>query len=123
VIGAPIAHPSVGWVVTVPGHRGVAVAFLAEFLMSSLLMSSVLFFGSSKRLERWSPILVGVLIGAYIAFEAPVSGMSINPARTFASAVFARQWTGLWIYFVAPILGMVFASQAFRLIRAKSPNS
>jgi len=117
VIGAPVRHPSVGFVVTVPGQYGVLAAFLAELGMSVLLMTSVLAFGQSKRLQSWTPHLVGLLIGLYCAFEAPFSGMSINPARTFASALSAHQWTSLWVYFVAPILGMVGSSQIFYYVR------
>jgi aquaporin Z len=95
------------------------VAFVAEFLMSLVLMGSVLIFAGSKRLTPWIPLLVGILIGGYVAFEAPLSGMSINPARTFATAIFAHRWNGWWIYYTAPVLGMVAASQAHRLIRQR----
>jgi aquaporin Z len=42
--------------------------------------------------------------------EAPFSGMSMNPARSFASAAPAGLWDALWIYFVAPPLGMLGAA-------------
>jgi aquaporin Z len=116
VIGAPLKDPAVGFVVTVPGQHGILIAFIAEFLMSLALMGLVLIFGNSRRTERWTPYLVGILIGGYIAFEAPLSGMSINPARTFATAVVANNWTSVWIYFTAPVLGMVIASQLFRMV-------
>ena len=48
-------------------------------------------------------------------FEEPYSGMSLNPARTFASALAAREWTGLWIYFTAPVLATL-AAEVFQLI-------
>ena len=117
LIGAPIHHPSVGYVITVPGQSGVMIAFIAEFIMSAALMTLVLLFSNSKRLQPWIPLMVGILIGAYIAFEAPLSGMSINPARTFASAMVANQWTSIWVYFTAPVLGMVLASQTFRYVK------
>jgi aquaporin Z len=117
LIGAPIHHPSVGYVITVPGQSGAMIAFIAEFIMSATLIVLVLIFSNSKRLQPWIPLLVGVLIGAYIAFEAPLSGMSINPARTFASAIVANQWSSIWVYFTAPVLGMVLASQTFRYVK------
>jgi aquaporin Z len=49
----------------------------------------------------------------YITIEAPVSGMSLNPARSFASAVPARQWADLWIYFTAPLIGMFSAAELY----------
>jgi aquaporin Z len=54
-----------------------------------------------------------VLIANYIFFFAPVSGFSINPARTVGSAVLAGIWTGWWVYFVAPLLGMFVAAEVY----------
>ena len=120
VMGTALRHPSVGYVVTVPGAQGVGIAFLAEFLMSVLLMGMVLIFAGSQRLHRWTPHMVGVLIGLYIALEAPLSGMSVNPARTFSTALSAHNFSSLWIYFLAPVLGMVLASQAHRYFKNRS---
>jgi aquaporin Z len=53
----------------------------------------------------------------YIAFESPLSGMSINPARTVASAWPSGVWTAGWIYFVAPIGGMLLAVEIYRALR------
>jgi aquaporin Z len=46
--------------------------------------------------------------------EAPISGMSMNPARTFGSALASQLWTSLWIYFMAPPLGMLLAAEVYR---------
>jgi aquaporin Z len=54
------------------------------------------------------------LVAIYITFEAPLSGMSMNPARTLASAVHAHRWTALWIYVTAPTLGMLAAAECHR---------
>ena len=53
----------------------------------------------------------------YISLESPLSGMSMNPARSFGSAVAARLWTGLWIYFTAPPLGMLLAAQIYLAVK------
>src|SRR6266850_1773906 len=53
------------------------------------------------------------LVASYIIFEAPLSGMSMNAARTAGSAVYAQVWTALWIYFTAPLLGMLAAAQSY----------
>jgi aquaporin Z len=58
----------------------------------------------------------GALVFLYIAFEAPLSGMSINPARTVASALPSGIWTAAWIYFVAPIGGMFLAVELYRAL-------
>jgi aquaporin Z len=52
-------------------------------------------------------------VWGYIIVEAPLSGMSMNPARTFGSALLARDFPGLWIYFTAPPLGMLLAAELF----------
>ena len=51
----------------------------------------------------------GALVATYIMVEAPLSGMSMNPARTLASAAPAGVWDAVWIYFIAPPLGMLLA--------------
>jgi aquaporin Z len=50
----------------------------------------VLVASNTRRLARWTPYLCGTLVATYIALEAPVSGMSMNPARSFASAWLAE---------------------------------
>ena len=66
--------------------------------------------------RRWAPftgLCAGLLVWTYILVEAPLSGMSMNPARTFGSAVLAGDYLGLWIYFTAPVLGMLLAAELF----------
>jgi aquaporin Z len=109
-LGKPISDPSVNYVVTVPGPDGSAAAFLAEFIISFGLMFEVLVVSNIHRLARFTGLLAGVLLAIYIAVEAPFSGMSMNPARTFASALPAHLWTALWVYFIAPPLGMLLAA-------------
>ena len=67
----------------------------------SMPRSVVLHVSNHKRLNRFTGLFAGLLIAIYITFEAPISGMSMNPARSFASALPAQLWTGLWIYFTA----------------------
>ena len=114
LLGGLVAHPSVGYAVTQPGPAGISAAFLAEVLISSLLMLTVLAVSNSKRLGRYTGFFAGALVAIYITVEAPVSGMSMNPARTLGSALSARDFTALWLYFVAPPLGMLLAAQAYR---------
>ena len=108
-----IGHPSVRYVATVPGTHGLGVAFMAELVISFFLMSVVLLATNSARVARFTGLFAAVLVGTYILVEAPLSGMSMNPARTLASAVPARLWTALWIYFTAPPLGMLLAAEVY----------
>ena len=112
-LGMLVADPAVQFATTVPGAGGTVVAFTGEFAISFLLMSVVLIASNSRRLARYTPLLCGVLVATYITLEAPLSGMSMNPARTFASALAAGEWTAVWIYFVAPPLAMLAAAEAY----------
>jgi aquaporin Z len=53
------------------------------------------------------------MVALFITVEGPLSGMSMNPARTLGSALFARDWTALWVYFIAPPIGMLGAAELY----------
>lgn len=116
-LGMLAGHPAVRFAATVPGTGGSAAAFAAELGISFLLMTVVLVASNSARLSRWTPLLCGALVATYIALEAPISGMSMNPARSFASALAAWEWSALWVYFTAPPLGMLAAGEVFLRLR------
>ena len=90
--------------------------------MSFLMMSVVLVATNQPKLARFTGIFAGALVFAFITLEAPISGMSINPARTFGSAFNARLWTALWLYFVAPPVGMALAAEVCRRRPAAAPG-
>ncbi len=113
LIGPALGDPSVHYVATVPGSAGIAPAFLAEVVITFVLMTVVLRVSNNARLAGYTGAFAGALVAIYIAFEAPVSGMSMNPARSFASAVPAADWDTLWIYFLAPPIGMLLAAELY----------
>ena len=76
-------------------------------------MGVVLWTSNRPSLASRTSYLVGILITFYVLLFAPVSGFSINPARTTASAVFAHVWTAIWVYFTAPMLGMLFSAEVY----------
>ena len=86
-IGMAIEHPTVNYVVTVPGFDGAGIAFVAEVCISFGLMLIVLIVSNQTKLNAWTGLFAGALVAIYIAVEAPLSGMSMNPARSFASAL------------------------------------
>jgi aquaporin Z len=112
-----LADAAVNYVVTVPGPGGPGVAFVAELVISFGLMLMILTASNIKKLARYTGLFAGCLVAVYISVEAPLSGMSMNPARTFASAVPARLWSQLWIYFTAPPIGMLLAARAYLRMR------
>ena len=117
VIGTPVAHSSVNYVATLPGPRGPWVAFAAEFAISFLLVAIVLNVANSPRTARFTPWVAGFLVAGFISIEAPLSGMSMNPARTVGSALPAGVWTAIWVYFLAPTAAMFAAGQLYRRFR------
>jgi aquaporin Z len=117
LVGPRLADPSVNYIVTIPGPRGPWVAFGAEFAISFLLVAIVLNVSNSRRMTRYTPWVAGLLIASYISIETPLSGMSMNPARTIGSALPAGVWSAIWVYFLAPVTAMFLAGQLYRHFR------
>lgn len=120
LLGEAFANPPIRYVATLPGAHGVSVALLAEFAISFVMMTTILRLSNSQRLMRYTGICAGVLVAIWIGIEAPLSGMSMNPARTFASALPGNVWTAFWIYALAPIAGMQAAAALFVWQRGRS---
>jgi aquaporin Z len=117
---ARVTHPSVNYVSTLPGGYGIAAAWVAEFMIAFVMLMMVMNVNKRPCLAPYTGCFAGLLVAAYITFEAPISGMSLNPARTFASAINARVFTFSWIYFTAPVLGMLAAVEVNRRV-ARAP--
>lgn len=107
------AHPSVNYVVTEPGSSGNLIAFAGEVIISFILMTVILQVSNIHKLHKLTGLCAGALVAIYITIETPISGMSMNPARTFASALAGNSWTALWIYFTAPLIGMLAAAEVY----------
>lgn len=120
LLGKVIAHPSVRYAATTP-DAGVKTALVAEVLISFLLFLTVLAVSNHQTLNRYTGLFSGALVAAYITLESPLSGMSMNPARSFGSAFPAGLFNGLWIYFVAPPIGMLLAAEVY--VRLRSPKN
>src|SRR5258708_38621428 len=78
-------------------------------------MGVVLFATNRWSLARFSPLAVAGITVFYYVLCPSLSGFSVNPARSFSSAIFAWIWQGIWVYFAAPCLRMLAA--AFLYIR------
>lgn len=113
LIRAMLANSQVHYAVTRPGTRGVLVAFVAEVVISCILMTVVLIVSNRPPIARLTGLFAGLLVATFITFEAPLSGMSMNPARTVGSGLWAHDWTALWVYFSAPLLGMLLAAEIY----------
>jgi aquaporin Z len=108
-----IADPAVRYVATSPGSGGEALAFAAEAAMTFVLMSVVLRVSNHPRWSRWTGVAAGLLVALYITIEAPVSGMSLNPARSLGPALATGELDRFWIYLAAPPIGMLAAAELY----------
>ncbi len=116
-LGMRIQVPTVNYVATVPGTWGLGAAFVAEVAITFVLMTVILHVSNHPRWSRYTGLCAGVLVATYITIAAPISGMSMNPARSFGPALLAGDVSALWIYFIAPPLGMLAAAEVFVRIR------
>lgn len=117
LLGERLAASQVNFVATVPGPYGVAAAFAGELVIAFFMMTMVLVTSNHRKLYRFTPFIAGLMVAAYIAVESPISGMSMNPARTFGSAFVGDVWTAWWIYFTAPPIAMLAAAEVYIRVR------
>ena len=104
----------VGIGVTNPGMGHMAsAAFWSELAMTFSYVLGILFFVSQPPLLRWTPLMNWIVVSGLVWLAAPVSGTSLNTARSFGPALVSGQWHDQWIYAVAPPLGAMLAAAAF----------
>jgi aquaporin Z len=99
---------------TVPGHGGWVASLIAEVVITFLLMTLILRFVDDPRLMPFTPAAAGALVAFLVFLEAPVSGTSLNPARSLGPALVAGDYRDLWLYLVAPPLGALLAAATYR---------
>lgn len=101
---------------TLPGNGfSIGTAFAWEVALTGTLVLMILLFVSSKRLMRWTPLMNWILVATMVWQEAPVSGTSLNTARSFGPALISGIWQDQWIYAAAPMLGGVVGLILFNL--------
>jgi len=108
--------------VTVPGSNIVA-AFAGEVLSTFLLVCTILLFTAHDRLKPYTPYTIPILFAGLVGLEAPLSGCSANPARSFGPALVTGIWTDHWLYWLAPFTGtalalLLFASPVLNWLRS-----
>jgi aquaporin Z len=103
--------------VTAPGlGYPIWFVFLAEFGMTLALVLAIFAFLSSERLMRWTPLMTWILVAALVWIGAPISGTSLNPARSFGPSFVSWFWSYQWLYWVAPPLGSLCAVLLFQVL-------
>jgi aquaporin Z len=108
---------------TLPANGMVQESFFLEILLTFILICVILFVTQSHN-RRISRGLLGIAVGSTIAFDvffgAPISGASMNPARTFGPAVMNLNFEYFYIYVIAPLIGGLLAFLAFYLVKEKN---
>ncbi len=96
----------------------IAQSFILEFIMTAMLMFVIMAVATDDRAEG---AMAGIAIGATVMLEAafggPISGASMNPARSLAPALVSMNLALLWLYLLAPILGAVVGAKAYSLVQ------
>jgi MIP family channel proteins len=112
---------------TTPGERGPLVALLAEFVITFLLLVTVLAVAVDERSPgpTVAGLAIGFVIAAAIFVTLPVSGGSLNAARTFGPMIVAAQFPGWWVYLIGPAAGGIAgaATWEFLLRRGQPPGA
>ena len=105
----------VQYAATVPGEGYTrAGALAAETFMTFLLVFTIFVCVNKPRLAARTGLIAGTLVALLVTIEAPVSGTSLNPARTLAPAILASNYTAIWVYFAGPIAGALLAAATYR---------
>lgn len=117
--GDPFTNAPVNYIVTVPGIWGRMGALVTEGLLAFGLMMLVLVVSNHAKIHQFTGVFAGILVAIYVTLAAPISGMSINPARTFASALPANVWTDFWIYYFVPPLAMLLAAEVYTQVSGR----
>jgi aquaporin Z len=95
-------------------------SFLMEVVLTAILMFVILCVSTGPKEVG---VMAGIAVGGVIAFEAmfagPISGASMNPARSLAPAILSGQFNALWVYLIAPPLGAAIALPCWRVTRPR----
>lgn len=118
LMGPILTDSPVNTVVTVPGPGGWLPALTTELSIAFITMLTVLLLTGHSILKRYTRLISAGLVCTWVLIAGPVSGFGMNPARSFASALTAGIWTHFWIYLLAPVAAMLFATVVYRRILA-----
>jgi aquaporin Z len=101
---------------TVPGSHGVRGAFFAELFCSALFMIVILAVTKSQASKSTIYVAIGLTLLAIHFAIVPFSGSSVNPARSFGTALIGNRWTDFWIYIIAPPLGALLGWLVYTVV-------
>lgn len=104
---------SVAFGATAPGAgHSTTAALLGEVVTTFVMVALLCIFLGFRQLRRFTPAIFPPLYSLMVFLEAPISGTSTNPARSFGPALVSDTWEAWWIYWVGPLVGMLVAIAA-----------
>jgi len=92
-------------------------SFILEIILTYFLMLVILFVSQNKAVTQFTALAVGAIVGLEALFAGPITGASMNPARSIAPAIVSGNLPHLWLYIAAPIIGAVLASFTWRFFK------
>ena len=101
---------------TVPGIGGIRAAFFVELFLSAVFMIVVLQVTASKTNASTAFVAIALTLFAIHFAAVPFSGSSVNPARSFGTALVGNRWTDFWIYILAPPLGAILGWMIYAVV-------
>jgi aquaporin Z len=110
---------SIQYGITLPGQQGLLAAFISEVLATGALIVYLYIFIGRKELRNYTPYGIPFLYGFLNIFFAAPSGDSTNPARSFGPAVIAGNFKYYWLYWAAPVVGVLIATLYFKRRRIR----
>jgi aquaporin NIP len=96
-------------------------AFLWEVVLTFFLMFVIMAVATDTRaVGEAAAIAIGGTVGLDAMFGGPITGASMNPARSLGPAIAAREFHSLWVYLLAPLVGAAFGALAYQFVRGES---
>lgn len=100
-----------------PAHLSIAAGFGVEVVLTFILVSVVFATAVDPRASRsFAPFAIGAVVAINSFVALPLTGASMNPARSFGPAFVYSSWAQHWIYWIAPIVGAVAAGVMYTLL-------
>jgi aquaporin NIP len=96
---------------------GIANSFVLELICTFFLMLVILMSISDERSKPFAAIAIGGTVGLEALFAGPMTGASMNPARTLGPAIASGNFEGIWLYMAAPVTGALLAVVAYKIMR------
>lgn len=105
------------------GSGGAWQAFGLEAILTFFLMFVIMAVATDTRaVGQAAALAIGATVGLEALFAGPISGASMNPARSLGPALVSATWTAQWVYLTAPFLGASVAALVYRWLRTTSSH-